>query len=259
VLISPKCCPSSLPPCACCGSSRYLSTSRIPIKTTVATIIINWLSTRLDQERAKIACGSTMTTGTIVSANVTLPILSSVGATIVRSAEFASQMPVRRYNALDRSCPEHETHQGIYHHSSYLLPPSNMMIKRTMIPSALYTTITTTLTICHTSAAILPVPKLSPISSPSTSALMTGITYHQGVVSSNNSAPFPGICNAQVVATGELTAGFCVGLHTYAVSIDRMQGLECAFKMFHGSAACEADATDTVSRDVILCGYVRPF
>jgi hypothetical protein len=86
---------------------------------------------------------------------------------------------------------------------------------------------------------------------------MTVITYHQGLVASNNSASFPGVCNAQVVASGELTAGFCVGLHTYAVSIARMQGLECAFEMFHGSAACEADATDTVSHDVILCVYVR--
>lgn len=109
--------------------------------------------------------------------------------------------------------------------------------------------ITATLTLCPTSATILPIPKLTPISSPSTSTLITEITYHQGVVASNNSDSFPGICNAQVVATGELTAGFCVGLHTYAVSIARLQGLECAFKMFHGSAACETDATDTVSCD----------
>jgi len=142
-------------------------------------------------------------------------------------------------------------------HLSRLSPFSIMFIKRTMIPSALYATITTTLTNCPTSAAILPVPKLSPVSSPATSSLMTAITYHQGVVSSNNSASFPGICNAQVVASGELTAGFCVGLHTYAVSIAKLQGLECAFKMFHGSAACEADATDTVSCDNVLCGHVR--
>ena len=165
---------------------------------------------------------------------------------------------MRRYNALNLSGLEHEVHQGIHHHSSYPFPSPNMLIKRTMIPSALYATITTTLAICPTSAAILPVPKLSPISSPSTSALITGITYHQGVVSSNNSASFPGICNAQVVASGELAAGFCVGLHTYAVSIARLQGLECAFKMFKGSAACDADATDMVSCDDVLYGNRRP-
>ena len=77
------------------------------------------------------------------------------------------------------------------------------------------------------------------------------------MVASNNSDSFPGICNAQVVATGELTAGFCVGLHTYAVSIARLQDLECAFKMFHGSAACEADAIDSVSYDGVVCGKVR--
>ena len=142
-----------------------------------------------------------------------------------------------------------QTHQGVYEHSSCLFPFQIMFKKSNMIPTALYATITTTLTLCPTSATILPIPKLTPISSPSTSTLITGITYHQGVVASNNSASFSGICNAQVVATGELTAGFCVGLHTYAVSIARLQGLECAFKMFHGSAACEADATDTVSCD----------
>jgi hypothetical protein len=36
-------------------------------------------------------------------------------------------------------------------------------------------------------------------------------------------------------------------LQTYAISIARMEGLECAFRMFHGSAACEADADDMVS------------
>ena len=126
-----------------------------------------------------------------------------------------------------------------------------------MIPTALYATITTTLTICPSSAAILPIPKLSPVTSPATSALITGITYHQGVVASNNSASFPGICNAQVVASGDLMAGFCVGLHTYAVSIARLEGLECAFKMFQGSAACEADATKTVGYDGVLCESTR--
>lgn len=149
-------------------------------------------------------------------------------------------------------------HQETHHHSSNLFLFSTMPRKRTMIPTALYATIITTLTLCPASAAILPIPKLSPVSSPSTSGLMTGIAYHQGVVSSNNSASFPGICNAQVVASGELAAGFCVGLHTYAVSIARLQGLECAFKMFKGSAACDADATDMVSCDDVLYGNRRP-
>lgn len=161
---------------------------------------------------------------------------------------------MHRYNAGYHSSFEQELHQGVRHHSSYLSPFSNMLRKRTMNPTALYLTITTTLNICPSSAAILPIPKLSPVSSPATSVLITGITYHQGVVSSNNSASFPGICNAQIVASGEFTAGWCVGLHTYAVSIARLQGLECAFKMFQGSAACEADATKTVSCDGVLCG-----
>ena len=126
-----------------------------------------------------------------------------------------------------------------------------------MIPTALYLTITATLTIYPSSAAILPIPKLSPVSSPATSALIPGITYRQGVVASNNSASFPGICNAQVVASGELTAGYCVGLHTYAVSIARLQGLECSFKMFHGNTACEVGETDTVSCGGVLRGDER--
>ena len=85
-----------------------------------------------------------------------------------------------------------------------------------------------------------------------TSSLTTGIVYHQGLVSSNtpnSSISFPGTCDAQVVASGELTAGLCVGLQTYAVSIARMQGLECAFKLFRGSAACQVDPTKVVSYD----------
>jgi hypothetical protein len=42
-------------------------------------------------------------------------------------------------------------------------------------------------------------------------------------------------------------AGRCVGFFTYAVSIARMQGLGCTFKLFRGSAGCDAGATDMVS------------
>jgi hypothetical protein len=38
-----------------------------------------------------------------------------------------------------------------------------------------------------------------------------------------------------------------MGLQTYAVSIARMPESECTFKLFKGSAACEADATQRVS------------
>jgi hypothetical protein len=108
-----------------------------------------------------------------------------------------------------------------------------------MLPLATLLTLTTTLTLTPTSAL--------PLSTPLTGPLTTGITYHQGLVSSSNGTSSSGLCDAQIVAQGQLTAGYCIGLQTYAISIARMQGLECAFKMFHGSAACEADADDMVS------------
>jgi hypothetical protein len=105
----------------------------------------------------------------------------------------------------------------------------------------------TTLLTLKTTLTILPLSRPTSASTPFTGSLTTGITYHQGLVSSSNGTLTSGLCDAQVVAKGELTAGYCIGLQTYAISIARMENLECAFKMFHGSAACEADATEMVS------------
>jgi hypothetical protein len=100
-------------------------------------------------------------------------------------------------------------------------------------------TLLTTLTLhpLSTSASVLPL----------TGSLTTGITYHQCLVSSSNFTSSSGLCDAQIVAKGELTAGYCVGLQTYAISIARMANLECAFRLFRGSAGCDADATGMVS------------
>lgn len=113
-----------------------------------------------------------------------------------------------------------------------------------MLARAVLATLTTTLTVCPTSATILPLPAISPIS---TSLPATEITYYQGLSPPSEAGVYSGTCNAIVVAQGQLTAGYCVILETYAVSIGRLQGTECAFKMFKGSTNCEADATDIVS------------
>lgn len=76
---------------------------------------------------------------------------------------------------------------------------------------------------------------------------MTEITYYQGLSTSAETRFFQGTCDGIVVAKGELSAGYCVILQTYAVSVGRIQGMECAFRMFKGSTNCEADADEIVS------------
>jgi hypothetical protein len=63
ITIPPKCYPSPRLPCACYGLSRYRSRSTIHNWIAVVTVFAQWLFTSPDQRRAKIACGSTMTTG----------------------------------------------------------------------------------------------------------------------------------------------------------------------------------------------------
>jgi hypothetical protein len=108
-------------------------------------------------------------------------------------------------------------------------------------------TLTTLLTLT-TPLLLRPTSRSTPLTGP----LTTVITYHQGLVSSSNGTSSSGLCDAQIVAQGQLTAGYCIGLQTYAISIARMQGLECAFKMFHGSTGCDADANDSVSWFVVV-------
>lgn len=108
------------------------------------------------------------------------------------------------------------------------------------------TTTTTTTTINNPSTlTILPLPRTSEIT---TTSPTTNITYHQGLVHGGNSAASsPGPCGGLEVSKGLLTAGYCVELATYAVSVKRMQGLECVFRLFKGSDGCRWDADEMVS------------
>jgi uncharacterized protein YbbK (DUF523 family) len=101
--------------------------------------------------------------------------------------------------------------------------------------------------ICPASAIVLPLPRLSSESSTSTSLLTTKIFYQQGLRSMNDMQPSPGMCDAVVMSTGKLKVGYCESLRTYAVSISRLQEMDCVFMMFRGSASCGADATEMVS------------
>lgn len=49
------------------------------------------------------------------------------------------------------------------------------------------------------------------------------------------------------VSSGTLTSGYCVGLQTYAISVERLEGRECAFRLFRGSMSCGDDAAEIVS------------
>jgi hypothetical protein len=57
----------------------------------------------------------------------------------------------------------------------------------------------------------------------------------------------PGMCDAALMATGDLNVGWCEGLTTSAISISRLEGKECVLMMFRGSALCGVDATEIVS------------
>jgi hypothetical protein len=93
----------------------------------------------------------------------------------------------------------------------------------------------------------LPIPRLSPDSSNSTSQLTTKIYYQQGIQSMNGTDASPGMCDAVLMATGDLRVGWCEGLTTSAISISRIEGKECVLMMFRGSALCGVDATKIVS------------
>ena len=97
------------------------------------------------------------------------------------------------------------------------------------------------------SATVLPIPRLSPDSSNSTSQLTTKIYYQQGIQSMNGTDASPGMCDAVLMATGDLRVGWCEGLTTSAISISRIEGKECVLMMFRGSALCDVDATKIVS------------
>lgn len=104
---------------------------------------------------------------------------------------------------------------------------------------------TTTTTNNPSTLTILPLPRTSEIT---TTPPITNITYHQGLVHGGNSAASsPGPCGGLEVSKGLLTAGYCVELATYAVSVKRMQGLECVFRLFKGSDGCRWDADEMVS------------
>lgn len=116
-----------------------------------------------------------------------------------------------------------------------------------MHPRAALAALAAMLTVYPTSAAALPLSHLSSESSPSSPLLTTKISYQQGLASMSDVHTSPGMCDAHVVSTGDLRVGWCKGLPTAAVSISRMEGRECVFRMFRGDAACGVDATEMVS------------
>jgi len=132
--------------------------------------------------------------------------------------------------------------------------PESAITAAMLFPRAALVTITTTLTLCSTSAQILPPPHDTSINSPSNPPTVK-VTYHQGLVSSNGSAIIEGVCNAQIVSAGELTAGSCTGLYTYALTIARVSNMGCSFRLFRGSNTCDADATETVSLSGLIVWY----
>jgi hypothetical protein len=116
-----------------------------------------------------------------------------------------------------------------------------------MQPRMAFAAIAAMIAIRPISATVLPLPRLSAESSNSTSQLTTKIFYQQGIHSMNDMASSPGMCDAVLMATGDLKVGWCEGLTTSAVSISRIEGKECVFMMFRGSALCSVDATEIVS------------
>jgi len=57
----------------------------------------------------------------------------------------------------------------------------------------------------------------------------------------------PGICDARIVVIGEMRVGWCETLTTSAISVSRIEGMECSLVMFRGSAMCGVDAMEIVS------------
>lgn len=116
-----------------------------------------------------------------------------------------------------------------------------------MHPRMFFAAISAMIAIRPVSATVLPIPRLSPDSSNSNSQLTTKIYYQQGIQSMNGTDASPGMCDAVLMATGDLRVGWCEGLTTSAISISRIEGKECVLMMFRGSALCGVDATKIVS------------
>ena len=116
-----------------------------------------------------------------------------------------------------------------------------------MHPRMFFAAISAMIAIRPVSATVLPIPRLSPNSSNSTSQLTTKIYYQQGIQSMNGTDASPGMCDAVLMATGDLRVGWCEGLTTSATSISRIEGKECVLMMFRGSALCGVDPTKIVS------------
>ena len=117
----------------------------------------------------------------------------------------------------------------------------------TMHLRAAFVAIATLITICPTLATVLPLPRLSSRQSSSTTPLTTKIIYQQGLDSMSGMDPSPGICDAHMVATGEMKVGWCEGLTTSAISISRIEGMQCVLMLFRGSATCGVDTMEIVS------------
>lgn len=109
-------------------------------------------------------------------------------------------------------------------------------------------TLTLTLLLTTTLAQNAHLP-YHPSSLTNTAPPTINVTYHQGLISTNDSSSpsREGQCDGMLMAHGNLTSGYCVGLKTYAISIERTPGVECAFRLFRGSAACGDDAGEMVS------------
>jgi hypothetical protein len=117
----------------------------------------------------------------------------------------------------------------------------------TMHPLATFAAIAAMVAVRPTSATVLPLPRLSSEPSDSTLPLTTKIIYQQGLHSMSDMHASPGICDARIVATGEMRVGWCETLTTSAISVSRIEGMECSVMMFRGSAMCGVDAMEIVS------------
>jgi hypothetical protein len=116
-----------------------------------------------------------------------------------------------------------------------------------MHPLAAFTAIAAMIAVRPTSATVLPLPRLSSKLSDPTPLLTTKIIYQQGLHSMSDMNASPGICDARIVATGEMRVGWCETLTTSAISISRIEGMVCVLKLFRGSAMCGVDAMEIVS------------
>lgn len=71
----------------------------------------------------------------------------------------------------------------------------------------------------------------SPIGSINT----TTITFYQGVTTAFNTT-----CGSKAVETGNLTAGYCRTLYTYAAGVASIPDVDCVFALYKGSDKCMA-------------------